>query len=234
MSSSQAHRQASSTLSHPPSRGTLYRRSAMVLNSVTSLFTGGSNATAADEQREPLLQQEVEQEEELGTSSGRRTYGSTSNRRRNVPKPPTVKSPVRVEAKVWLANERTWISWLHISLLIGSFALALFNSADFFSHHHPDLPEDPTKPRHPKRNNALEPSTIRVFGLVYAGIAILTLSWGLGNYLRRLHLIKTKYAGSFDDLIGPPLICVALFLAVLLNFIVRVQQHNIELPVPGN
>ncbi|PWN25221.1 hypothetical protein BDZ90DRAFT_213171, partial [Jaminaea rosea] len=97
----------------------------------------------------------------------------------------------RVEAKVWLANERTWISWLHVSLLIGSFSLALFNS------------------------------TIKTFGIIYAGIAILTLAWGLGNYLRRLHLIKTKYAGSFDDLVGPPLICAALFIAVLLNFIVR-------------
>lgn len=76
----------------------------------------------------------------------------------------------------------------------------------------------------------LSRSTIKTFGIIYAGIAILTLAWGLGNYLRRLHLIKTKYAGSFDDLVGPPLICAALFIAVLLNFIVRVQQHNLEVP----
>lgn len=178
----------------------------MVLNSVTSIFTGGNQSSqSADEQREPLLQEEQVQSEPSG--SGSRNYGSingargagasSSSRQFVVPKPPKVKGPVRVEAKVWLANERTWISWLHISLLIGSFALALINSASFFSHHHPDLPEDPTQPRHPRKNRALEPSTIKTFGLVYAGIAVLTLSWGLGNYLRRVHLIKTKYAGSF-------------------------------------
>lgn len=225
MSNAATPREASSYLSHPPSRGTLYRRSAMVLNSVTSLFTGNGGGGGNDEQRERLLQ-----DEDIQTQPDGRNYGSisnngastsTSSRQFVVPKPPKVKTPVRVEAKVWLANERTWISWLHISLLIGSFALALINSASFFSHHHPDLPEDPTKPRHPRKNRALEPSTIKTFGLVYAGIAVLTLGWGLGNYLRRVHLIKTRYAGSFDDLIGPPLICVALFLAVLLNFIVR-------------
>lgn len=167
-----------------------------------------------EDEREPLLDNN-----NAGTST---SYGTTTDQRRFVvPKPPKVKSPVRVEAKVWLANERTWISWLHISILIGSFALALFNSASFFSYSHPELPEDPTKPRHPRHNRALEPSTIKTFGMVYAGIAVLTLSWGLFNYLRRVHLIKTKYSGSFDDLIGPPLICAALFFGVLLNFVAR-------------
>lgn len=153
-----------------------------------------TQATQEDE-RAPLLDNDHSANGEASTS-----YGATSDQRRFVvPKPPKVKGPVRVEAKVWLANERTWISWLHVSLLIGSFALALFNSASFFSHHHPDLPEDPTKPKHPKHNRALEPGTIKTFGMVYAGIAVLTLAWGLGNYLRRVHLIKTKYSGSFGE-----------------------------------
>lgn len=32
-------------------------------------------------------------------------------------------------AQVWLASERTLLSWFRVSLLISSFALALFNSA---------------------------------------------------------------------------------------------------------
>lgn len=253
------------------SRDSLYRRSTMVLN---SLFGWPAQRQGQEDEREPLLQGQAGSEDH--GPDGR--YGSTSGSRRvTVPKPPKVKTPVRVEAKVWLANEvssvrassghvvdnggtgkegpawrsgadttrhpssidpapprpphqRTWISWLHVSLLIGSFALALFNSSSFFGHHHPDLPEDPTNPRHPRKNHALEPGTIKTFGIIYAGIAVLTLAWGLGNYLRRVHLIKKRYSGSFDDLIGPPLICTALFFAVLLNFIIRVQQHNLELP----
>lgn len=150
-----------------------------------------------------------------------------------VPKPKKVRGPVRVEAKVWFANERTWISWLRVSLLIGSFSLAMYNSASFFTSHpqHPFPPGQEPGPGIPWTSpNA---STIRLFAVVYALISVLTLSWGLFNYHRRLYLIKTKYAGDFDDMYGPPLISAALFVAVLLNFIVRVQQHNLDLPNDG-
>ncbi|KAG5636397.1 hypothetical protein H0H81_008171 [Sphagnurus paluster] len=43
--------------------------------------------------------------------------------------PKKIPTPVKVEAKVWFANERTWVSWLNISILIGTLALALFNSS---------------------------------------------------------------------------------------------------------
>lgn len=208
----------------------LLDRSTAAFNSLM----GRSGPSASSAEREPLLNNSGINGNSSSRSRGGAaaaatdrdraagTYGSTNQQSRFVvPKPPKVKTPNRVEAKVWLANERTWISWLHVSLLIGSFALALFNSSSFFSHHHPDLPEDPTKPKHPRSNHALRPDTIKAFGLVYAGIAVLTLAWGLASYLRRVHLIKTRYAGSFDDLVGPPLICIALFVAVLLNFIVR-------------
>lgn len=125
--------------------------------------------------------------------------------------------------------QRTWISWLRVSLLIGSFSLAMYNSASFFNSH-PSEPFPPGQEPGPDiPRTTPSGSTIRSFAIVYALISVLTLGWGLFNYHRRLYLIRTKYAGDFDDLIGPPLICAALFVAVLVNFIVRVQQHNIEL-----
>ncbi|PWN88710.1 hypothetical protein FA10DRAFT_288236 [Acaromyces ingoldii] len=201
-------------------RGTLssaYRRS---MHALQTTFGWSGSSNGAEYERQPLLQDE--QQQQLGQNQAGTSYGSVLDLppERRVPKPKAVKSPVRVEAKVWFANERTWISWLRVSLLIGSFALAMYNSANFFSshHHHDDA----------GRAKGPQPSTIRNFSLVYAGISILTLVWGLFNYHRRLHLIRTKYAGDFDDLIGPPLICLALFVAVLLNFITRVQQYNAE------
>lgn len=35
----------------------------------------------------------------------------------------------KIEPKVWLASERTLLSWFRVALLLSSFALALFNSA---------------------------------------------------------------------------------------------------------
>lgn len=100
-------------------------------------------------------------------------------------------------------------------MLIGSFALALFNSSTFFNHHHHEPNGDIPTHHYPS------PSSIKIFGAIYAAIAILTLLWGLYSYQRRLYLIKTKYPGDFDDLYGPPIICAALFIAVLFNFILR-------------
>lgn len=43
-------------------------------------------------------------------------------------------------------------------------------------------------------------------------------------YQQRLTMIASRHAGSFDQLWGPLLICAALFVAILVNFIVRVQD----------
>lgn len=43
-------------------------------------------------------------------------------------------------------------------------------------------------------------------------------------YQQRLTMIASRHAGSFDQLWGPILICAALFVAILVNFIVRLQD----------
>jgi hypothetical protein len=40
-----------------------------------------------------------------------------------------VATPVKVEAKVWFANERTWISYLSTSVVMSSLSLALYNAS---------------------------------------------------------------------------------------------------------
>ncbi|CEH13763.1 Component of vacuolar transporter chaperone (Vtc) involved in vacuole fusion [Ceraceosorus bombacis] len=220
-------------LADPPSRGTLslaYRRSVVALQSAL----GWSSSETEQAEREALIPDSHQQSEGFGNAAsvagpsgttGSDGYGSVLDLppERRVPRPKPVKSAVRVEAKVWFANERTWISWLRVSVLLGSFSLALFNSAGYFAHRLPDTPGGTPGPEVPEGPNA---STIRNFGIVYAAIAVATLLWGLWSYQRRVTLIKRRYAGDFDDLVGPPLICIALFIAVLVNFIVRVQEHN--------
>lgn len=89
-------------------RGTLssaYRRSIHALQSTFGWSNGG--AAEMEQERQPLLQEgdehhSAETRQQAGTS-----YGSVLDLppERRVPKPKTVKSPVRVEAKVWFANE---------------------------------------------------------------------------------------------------------------------------------
>ncbi|KAL7005582.1 hypothetical protein EMMF5_004827 [Cystobasidiomycetes sp. EMM_F5] len=55
--------------------------------------------------------------------------GPASSVRREASKP-TETTQTKVEPKVFLASERTFFSWLRVALLLGSFALALFNGGD--------------------------------------------------------------------------------------------------------
>lgn len=77
----------------------------------------------------------------------------------------------------------------------------MYNSAGFFSSDNDHLPPpdgtgQPGPQIPPTTPNG---GTIKLFAIIYALISILTLSWGLFNYHRRLYLIKTKYAGDFSE-----------------------------------
>ena len=123
------------------------------------------------------------------------SYQGTENDSIPVPKPRKVITPIKVEAKVWFANERTWISWLRAALLMGTLALALFNSASYYD---PKPSNDPLVPGYDGRPGMAK--TVRSFGVVYAMISVFTLLWGLYSYQRRVTLIKMRWPGSFGTL----------------------------------
>ncbi|ODN72969.1 hypothetical protein L202_08372 [Cryptococcus amylolentus CBS 6039] len=112
--------------------------------------------------------------------------------------PKKVPTPVKVEAKVWFANERTFISYLSMGLLLSTIASGLlFGAHDSLS---------------------------RWFAFVYAAISAGVLIYGWAIFQKRLTMISARDAGSFDLLWGPLLICAALFIAILANFIFRLQD----------
>ncbi|ORX38460.1 putative vacuole fusion, non-autophagic-related protein [Kockovaella imperatae] len=112
--------------------------------------------------------------------------------------PKKIPTPVKVEAKVWFANERTFISYVSTGLLLSSIASGLLLGA--------------------------KDSMARWFALAYAIISAGILIYGWIIFQRRLTMISARDAGSFDIVWGPLAICVALFFAILINFIVRVQE----------
>ncbi|CAA9963874.1 SPX domain-containing protein [Pyrenophora teres f. maculata] len=102
--------------------------------------------------------------------------------------------PVRVEAKVWLANQRTFIKWQHVSVLLASLSLGLYNAAG-------------------EANNIA-----RALAVVYTCIAAFTLAWGYGMYVYRARLIRERSGKDFDAITGPLVVCVGLAVALCLNF----------------
>ncbi|KAF2811734.1 SPX-domain-containing protein [Mytilinidion resinicola] len=102
--------------------------------------------------------------------------------------------PVRVEAKVWLANQRTFIKWQHVAVLLASLSLGLFNAAG------------------PSNNVA------RALAVAYTIVAVFTLVWGWAIYMIRAKMIKERSPKDFDNQIGPIVVCIGLVVALCLNF----------------
>ncbi|KAF8626121.1 hypothetical protein AX17_006616 [Amanita inopinata Kibby_2008] len=122
--------------------------------------------------------------------------------------PKKVPTPVKVEAKVWFANERTWIAWLNNAVLLATLSVALFNAS--------------------------KDEISRRFAYTYALISIGVLLYAYILYQHRLTMILRRDPGHFDAHIGPIILSISLFTAILANFIIRVRQlHEKGTPFPG-
>lgn len=152
----------------------------------------------------------------VGKASGLRSFlPSFSNsryarakRQNRVALPPGVQKPtqwikdsgdVHVEPKVWLANQRTFIKWQHISVLLASLSLGLYNAAG----------------EHNKVAQSL--------AVVYTLVAVFTGLWGLYVYQARNRMIKARSGQDFDSVVGPIIVCVGLVVALCLNFGFKVR-----------
>ncbi|KAJ3806049.1 hypothetical protein EV368DRAFT_69158 [Lentinula lateritia] len=137
-----------------------------------------------------------------------RDYHSISHLPPQVRVPKKIKTPVRVEGKVWFANERTWVSWLNLAVLLGTLSLALFNAS--------------------------KDTVARNFAYTYAVISIIVMIYGYGLYQHRITMIRRRDPGHFDAMAGPVLVSVLLFFAILANFIIRVRElQEKHIPIPG-
>jgi len=114
--------------------------------------------------------------------------------------PKKIATPIKVEAKVWFANERTWFSYLNVCILLATLSAALFNAS--------------------------KDEIATSLAYAYALISLATLAYSYYLYQQRISLIRRRDPGHFDAIVGPVLICVALFLAVLTNFVLRVREYN--------
>ncbi|KAI3393362.1 hypothetical protein diail_4400 [Diaporthe ilicicola] len=114
--------------------------------------------------------------------------------------------PLKVEPKVWLANERTFMKWQHICMLLGGLAVALYTAAG---------------------QNMLA----LAFGIVYLAIAAFAGGWGWLMHRTRRQMIMDRSGRDFDNLVGPVVVSFALVAALVLNFVFqyRAAVHRLDL-----
>jgi uncharacterized membrane protein YidH (DUF202 family) len=121
--------------------------------------------------------------------------GPVEARKFKAPKGKRIHVPVRVEPKVYFAAERTFLSWLEFSIILGSIAATLLNFGD-----------------------SLSLASAWAFTIV----ACLALLYSLVLYLWRVRMIRGRRAVRYHDKYGPTALCVGLFIAVAISFGVRV------------
>lgn len=106
--------------------------------------------------------------------------------------------PLKIEPKVWLANERTFMKWQHICVLLGALAVSLYTAAG-------------------------EDTLALIMGIVYLAVAVFTGVWGYMMHVKRREMIIERSGRDFDNLIGPMVVSVALVVSLVLNFVFQVS-----------
>ncbi|KAF2850398.1 SPX-domain-containing protein [Plenodomus tracheiphilus IPT5] len=122
-------------------------------------------------------------------------------KRFKAPKGKHIHVPVRVEPKVQLATERTFLSWLEFSILIGSIAATLLNFGDTLS---------------------------LAAAWAFTVVAVIALIYSAWLYLWRVRKIHERRAVVYHDKWGPTLLCVGLFAAVSVSFGYRFGKGGFE------
>ncbi|THY38659.1 SPX-domain-containing protein [Aureobasidium pullulans] len=115
-------------------------------------------------------------------------------KRYKAPKGKKIHVPVRVEPKVFFAAERTFLSWLEFSIIIGSIAATLLNFGD---------------------------TTALASAWAFTIVALFAICYSMGLYLYRVQSIRNRRAITYHDKWGPSALCVLLFAAVTVTFVYR-------------
>lgn len=106
-------------------------------------------------------------------------------------------SSPNVEAKVWLANERTFNRWLHTTCLLSALTFTLYNSVD----------------------SAASTATATTVAYILFGITIFSGVWGYMQYMLRIRYIKERGDRPMDAPFGPIVISIGLLAGLVMNFL---------------
>jgi uncharacterized membrane protein YidH (DUF202 family) len=106
-----------------------------------------------------------------------------------------------VEPKVFFANERTFLSWLNFTVILGALAVGMLNFGD-------------------------RPAFISAF--LFTVVAMATMVYALYTYHWRAKSIRLRGQAGFDDRFGPTFLAVILMVAVVVNFVLRITYSKKE------
>jgi len=111
------------------------------------------------------------------------------------------KVPVKIEPKVYFANERTFLAWMHMAVLLSSISVAIvaFAEANAWS---------------------------QIYGLILMPTAISFCCYALFMYVKRSRMIRRKDPGPYEEKWGPVVLSTILAASIVTNFFVKLYEVN--------
>mmetsp|Transcript_8813 Transcript_8813/g.13190 ORF Transcript_8813/g.13190 Transcript_8813/m.13190 type:complete len:213 (+) Transcript_8813:72-710(+) len=109
------------------------------------------------------------------------------------------KVPVKVEPKVFFANERTFLAWLHMSVTLASISMAIVAFAD-------------------------ANDWSQLYGLLLMPVSIAFCGYSLWLYMRRAAMIRRRDPGPYEDRAGPIILSVLLGVSIVVNFFLKLYD----------
>jgi uncharacterized membrane protein YidH (DUF202 family) len=106
--------------------------------------------------------------------------------------------PTRVEPKVFFANERTFLSWLNFTVILGGLAVGLLNFGDRVG---------------------------QISAAIFTVIAMGAMLYALYQFHWRARSIRIRGQQGFDDRFGPTVLAFSLLAAVIVNFVLRLAGN---------
>jgi len=107
--------------------------------------------------------------------------------------------PTRVEPKVFFANERTFLSWLNFTVILGGLAVGLLNFGDRVG---------------------------QISATLFTTIAMLAMLYALFTFHWRAASIRKRGQAGFDDRYGPTILAVTLLAAIIVNLVLRFGDES--------
>ncbi|KAG7706329.1 hypothetical protein KL914_003224 [Ogataea haglerorum] len=112
--------------------------------------------------------------------------------------------PIKVEAKVWLANERTFVRWLHITTLLSALTFTIHSSVS--SSHIPIVATN--------------------IAYIYFALTLFSGVWAYAIYMKRLELIKLRSGRHLDGVFGPLVVALVLIFSLCLEYYAGVKNYS--------
>jgi len=112
------------------------------------------------------------------------------------------KAPVKIEPKVFFANERTFLAWMHLSVILAGASIAILAFAQ---------DQNPYS---------------QLYGVLMLPVAIAFIVYSMYQYARRANMIRHRHPGPYEDTTGPAVLGIMLMVSILAQFALKLYSMS--------